>query len=410
MTHSLPKVIGIIILLIVSTIPAWAGNSIFSFNGLPNQYYGNDIYGFTMGDTGMADAYRINTGFGNPALLARTRNAVFSTGIMVGDTWYEDNLNHKYTDNSLDFPYFSFVIPIASHKFGFQFQSLSSGVVKDQTYVPADTLHHFSSFTEYNSIDSYLYRVDFMYSYPFKYFDFGVGLNYYLGHENRSISQDSGNSPFNTIYSITRSYQNPGFSVGLLKKTDRFSTAFTYNSATTLKGDTEFRSIQLTESESSAKYQLPNRFGMGLTLNHNDLVRTNYEFHYDMWKSAKNDENTSDSWKAGIGITYDPMATGDSFLKKIPLRGGFSWRRLPFEKNNASIDEKAASFGFSIPLKAPQNRIDLGFQYSMRGDKSKNLVQESSLMMMFGISGFDIFTREPRRTVPRDIPKVEEIQ
>jgi hypothetical protein len=410
MTFSTHRVIGIIFILLICIVPAWAGNSIFSFQGFPTHYYGNDIYGFGMGDTGMADTYRLNTGFGNPALISRTRNAVFSTSVLFGYTWYQDNSGAKYKDNSLDFPYFNLVVPINVHKLGFQFQSLSSGVVKDQRYVndPADSTD--IPFTEFNTVDSYLYRIDLMYSYPFKYFDFGVALNYYFGHEVRSISQDSGNSPFNTFYSLNRSYDNAGMTLGIIKKTEKISTAVTYTSAAKLTGDTIFKNIQSTETREVAHYNLPNSFGVGLTLNHSDRVRTSYDMHYDMWKNADNPENTEDSWKVGAGVTYEASASADKFLRKIPYRAGISWRRLPFLKNNTTIDEKGASFGFSLPLKDPENRIDLGIQYLIRGDKSKNQVQESSLMMMIGITGFDIFTREHRRTAPREIPKVEEMQ
>ncbi len=406
MTLSTQRFVGIIFILLISIVPVWAGNSIFSFQGLPNQYYGNDIYGFSMGDTGMADSYRLNTGFGNPALISRIKNAVFSTGIMTGDTWYEDKSHPKYTDNSLDFPYFNMAIPIASHKLGFQFQSLSSGVVKDQSTDTLSSIH----FTEYNSVDSYLYRVDLMYSYPFKLVDFGVAINYYLGHENRAISQDSGSSPFNTYYSMTKSYSNGGISIGIMKKTDRFSTAFTYTSASKLKGEIIYKTLSSTENQGTSHYNLPNRFGLGMTFNHSDVLRTSYDVHYDMWKAVDNPENTEDSWKVGIGIAYDANQNADKFFRRLPLRGGISWRKLPFQKNNASIDEKGASIGFSLPLKNPENRIDLGFQYLMRGDSNKNAVQESSLMFLFGITGFDIFKQEQRRTAPREIPKVEEIR
>ncbi|HNX00940.1 MAG TPA: hypothetical protein PLE74_01505 [Candidatus Cloacimonadota bacterium] len=409
MALSTKHVSGLVLILFCMIIPAWAGNSIFSFDGFPNQYYGNDIYGLSMGDTGMADTYRLNTGFGNPALIARTKNAVFSTGVMFGYTNYKDDTNKKFRDNSLDFPYFNMVIPISNHKLGFQFQSLSSGIVNDQrTITPADTTE--ISYTERNAVDSYLYRVDFMYSYPYKYFDFGIALNYYLGHETHSISQDSGNSPFNTFYSLYKTYDNPGVSIGFIKKMKKMSTALTYVSAAKLTGDSELKSIQITNDLGKSEYNLPNRFSLGMTLNHNDKFRSSYEIHYDMWNAANNPENTEDSWKIGVGADYIANNNADHFLARMPLRAGLSWRRLPFLKNGNAIDEKSASIGLTLPLKNPDNRIDLGFIFSMRGDKSKNLVQENSAMFLLGITGFDIFTREHRRTEPREIPKVEEIE
>lgn len=409
MTLSTKSIFSMMLLLTCCIIPVWAGNSIFSFQGLPNQYYGNDIYGMSMGDTGMSDAFRLNSSFGNPALIALTKNAIFSTGIMMGYTNYKDLDDNSYRDNSLDFPYFNIVIPIANHKIGMQFHSLSSGVVSDQrTVTPADSTA--IGFTEYNSVDSYLYRVDFMYSYPYKYLNFGIALNYYLGHETRSVSQDSGNSPFNTFYSIHKTYDNVGVTLGLIKKTESVSAALTYTSASKLSGDTEYKSIQTTSDLGTSHYNLPNRLGAGMTFFHSDKVRTSYEAHYDMWKSADNPENTEDSWKVGAGVAYETNANSNKWMRKIPLRAGISWRRLPFLKNGNSIDEKGVSVGLTLPLKNPENRLDLGCLYTMRGDKDKNLVEENSIMILLGITGFDIFSREHRRTAPRDIPKVEELR
>jgi hypothetical protein len=38
-----------------------------------------------------------------------------------------------------------------------------------------------------------------------------------------------------------------------------------------------------------------------------------------------------------------------------------------------------------------------------------NKLQDRSLMFMFGITGFDVLTRDFKRTAPREIPKAEEL-
>ena len=90
-----------------------AGNSIFSYDGIPLRYYGQDIYSMGMGDAGSSDIFRVNTGYANPALNHTPNRALVSTGIMFGYTTYksDENGTRKYRDNSLDFPYFSINLP-----------------------------------------------------------------------------------------------------------------------------------------------------------------------------------------------------------------------------------------------------------------------------------------------------------
>lgn len=70
----------------------------------------------------------------------------------------------------------------------------------------------------------------------------------------------------------------------------------------------------------------------------------------------------------------------------------------------------AYTAGLSIPLKNEVSRIDLAVQYLTRGSLEKNNLSDRSLMFMFGITGFDIISKAPDRTAPREIPKAEEIQ
>lgn len=86
-------------------------------------------------------------------------------------------------------------------------------------------------------------------------------------------------------------------------------------------------------------------------------------------------------------------------------------RALPFTTENGEyVDETALSAGISFPLKGETNRLDLGMQYLTRGDLDSNNLQDSSIMFMIGFTGFDIFSKAPDRTAPREIPKAEELQ
>jgi len=67
-----------------------AANSIFSFDGLPVQYYGNDVYGLGMGESGTGDLFRINTDYLNPSVASTSNQVTFSTAVSLGYIRYKD--------------------------------------------------------------------------------------------------------------------------------------------------------------------------------------------------------------------------------------------------------------------------------------------------------------------------------
>jgi hypothetical protein len=73
----------ILVLSALAAITLWAGNSIFSYEGYPVQFYGRDIYSLGMGDTGASDNFRYNTGYANPAQSNRSNKTLFGTGIFA---------------------------------------------------------------------------------------------------------------------------------------------------------------------------------------------------------------------------------------------------------------------------------------------------------------------------------------
>ena len=236
--------IYLILLLSAAILPLAAGNSIFSYDGFPVQFYGKDIYSLGMGDTGASDIFRNNTGYANPALHNLSNRSLFSTGILLGYNQYRSRDagggESSYLDNSLDFPYFSISIPVKQHRLGFQFNSYASGVVANQRQV-GDIL-------EKQSMDRYLHRVDLIYSYGWKGFQAGVSGNYYFGHDVREFSQDSGNGLFNTNEELSRTYSNPGVTVGVLKYFDTLSLGAHFSLGSKLSGSEKRVSIHEEET------------------------------------------------------------------------------------------------------------------------------------------------------------------
>lgn len=397
------------VILIITCSPMLGGNSIFSYEGTPCQYYGNDIYGMGMGDVGVSDVFRKNTGYGNPAMMAAGKQAMFSTGMMFGWTNYvtkNNNIKREFRDNSLDFPFFSASIPITNHSIGFQFNSMASGVAANSHSLMLDSLN----ITEKQSINRYIYRADIIYAYKLKNWNIGAALNYYLGHDIRTFEQDAGFGIFNTREKLSSSYKNATGTIGITNHFTSLSLGAYYTMGVNLEGETIRSSIHETENLGKMKHSIADHIALGATYKFTDELKVSTDVHYEMWEKVKHNINDKNSFMFAIGLANDPLVDSKhSFLSQAPKRVGFSYRILPFEVNNEAVTESAISLGFTLPIKHSDNRLDMGLQYLIRGNESKHNLQDTSFMFMLGITGFDIFTRESTRTAPRSIPVAEDI-
>ncbi len=403
-------------LLLLACFPLLAGNSVFAFDGNPIRYYGNDIYSLGMGDTGASDVFRINSGYGNPALHNLNNRSLFSTGLIPGYNYYssKDSTGTKsnYLDNSLDFPFFSLSIPLKQHRMGFQFSSHSSGMVANQREFLVIEEQDTMKVTEKNSMDRYIYRADLIYSFAWGHNSVGVSGNYYFGHEIRNFKQDAGFAAFNTEEEIVRDYKNPGFTVGYIRHQERFAVGAYYSLGVNMKGEEIRSSIHETEEDSLFvyEYKIPPVYSASVTVLPFPEFKLAADFHYEPWKHI-DPATYTDSWKASLGLAFEPAAKEDrKGIMSLPLRTGVSWRHLPFQVNDNGIDELSLSLGVSLPLKGEVNRIDVGFQYSRRGNLDQNGLLDNSYLLMFGFTGFDILSAAPDRSAPREIPEKADLE
>ncbi|MDP2172909.1 MAG: hypothetical protein Q8M98_07770 [Candidatus Cloacimonadaceae bacterium] len=400
-------------LLTLVCSPLFAGNSIFSYDGFPIQYFGKDIYSMGMGDAGASDIFRFNTGYTNPALHNVSNRTLFATGLMFGYTGYRSlddaGSEARFRDDSLDLPYFSLSVPLKRHRVGFQFNSFASGVVKNErTFTSDEGLE----ITEKQAMDKYLFRADLIYSVNFGRYHFGASGNYFFGHDIRNFEQQAaGFGIFNTKEELARTFKNPTLTIGALKHFDRLSIGTHITMPRTLKGGEIRKSIHEQEPEIDYDYKLPAQLAGSITALPFPNFKVATDFHYETWGEI-DAAVYEDSWKLSLGAAYEPNAEtiDKAGAPKFPIRAGISYRKLPFKADADAIDESGVSLGVTLPLKRDVNRIDLGFQYLRRGNLAANKLQDNSFMLMIGFTGFDVITKAPDRTAPREIPVKEELE
>lgn len=403
------NVITIATLLVLNISVLFAGNSIFSVKGFPYQFSGNDIYSQGMGDVGIGDGLRLANGYSNPALINTANTVNFYTSLKMGYVRYIAEATDGFTDNALDFPFFSMVAPYNKHKFAFQFNSWKSGNFDNVIEFQHDFDGQEITITEQNLISSYIYKLDFYYGYRLDHgFSFGLGPNVYIGHRERELIQDSDSGFFNTRNKSKISFTDIGFTVGGLYQGANWSLGTNYEYGREIEADEEFRTIHSVEEVGKVDLKLPHKFGIGATKKWSGLFKVATEFNYEIWDTFLGEEYHN-SWKIGVGFAYEPKLGRNSLWKSIPVRTGFALRELPFDSNDKKVYEKIGTVGFSLPLKSKIDKLDFAFEYLIRGNENNNGIEDRSSMFMVGVSGFDIFRRVHVRKEPRDIPIKEDL-
>ncbi|MEA2096087.1 MAG: hypothetical protein U9P73_05270 [Candidatus Cloacimonadota bacterium] len=388
------------------------GNSIFSFDGMPLEYYGNDVYGVGMGETGSADLFRINPNFHNPSLAATTNNVLFSTAVSLGYMWYKDSDNNEFRDDGIYMPYFTMAIPIKNHRFAFSFNSIASGNIENAKELEFESFSDTLQYSEVNRLSTSLYKADMVYAYKSSIVNIGVAMNYYLGHRIRywEIGFED-NDYTDAKYEIEKIYKNPGFTVGLSKKIGKVSLGAAYSSHVKMEGDVTYKYghtpyADTLSLEDDFLFEVPAQVSGGITWKFMEKYKASLDGYYQIWQDTEDYNNNT--LKLGLGVAYDPLSGYGSWFENIPLRFGGYYRELPFNVNNEKIIEKAVTFGSSIPLKSPNKKIEFAVSYITRGDVDKHGLSDESLMFSFGITGFDIFKKRYKRIEHREIPKADE--
>jgi hypothetical protein len=153
-----------------------------------------------------------------------------------------------------------------------------------------------------------------------------------------------------------------------------------------------------TLAEVNGTLHLPATFTIGASLARGLRWSVGGEFTYQDWSTFKSfnseDEGLEKSWRVALGgeWTPDPIAA-ENFLKRMTYRLGLNYEKTPYQAPFARPEESltpqpvydyGATFGLSVP--AGRSSLDISFKYGQRGDKAKNLLEESYYKISFGIT------------------------
>jgi len=244
-------------------------------------------------------------------------------------------------------------------------------------------------------------------------FILGATLDYYFGNIDYTSSIEFiSNSSFPSQYQLQFAPTGFGTTVGLI--TPNLSEWFNESSVSNLRfgisanwisnlnTDTTFvsRSSTIVDSLYFGKTEMvvPTRFNAGVHITFSNVYNIALDYFYQKWTDFKlspiNQLNLSDVNKFSLGFEYRPArALSMNFLEQIMWRGGVSYEMSQYEFNGYNLHQISVSGGFSLPV-SPENTFDIGLEYSIRGSKENDLLQENFFRIDLGISFGDIwFTR-----------------
>jgi hypothetical protein len=150
-----------------------------------------------------------------------------------------------------------------------------------------------------------------------------------------------------------------------------------------------------TISTGKTKMEVPLRLNLGLHITFVNVYNIALDYFYQPWTEFKlseiNQSNLSDVHRISLGFEYRPQRVpGISFWEQIMFRAGLSYEMSQYNFNGNELKQYSVFGGFALPL-SPENTVDLGFEYSVRGTKEDNLLEENFLRINFGVSFGDIW-------------------
>lgn len=235
----------------------------------------------------------------------------------------------------------------------------------------------------------------------------GITLDYYFGNQNyfSTISFEDSIVNIDALYENNRRITGYGTTIGLISPNlakdfhigffDDFKLGFSFKYLDKLDVDTIFTSTSLffvdtVAFDNGSEMKIPSRFNFGISF----VLAESYNFNVDymfqpMSKykfNNKSETNLQDISKLSAAMEFRPKkSVGMTMLEQMIWRVGASYEQTQFRFYGNGIDQYSLFAGFSYPL-GIDNSLDFAVQYSNRGTKENNLLNEQTIRLTLGLS------------------------
>jgi hypothetical protein len=344
----------------------------------------------------------------NPASTTKIRFVKFLAAFNYSSNNYKDfNSSNRYTSGS--FENLLFAIPIQR----------DYGIVLSGGILPFTRLNY-KVLSPNNLFDSIPYQVKYEglggltnYFVGLSYYQknigsFGFSSNFLIGTINRKLSTEFLNQDYvKPEFTSQIKFKGAAFRIGFISENIKtyFSEfplndlriGISYLSSASLK--TELIDLKQgifidTISMSDFSSKIPSQLAIGLSSRLTQRLTANVDFLNQNWTNLNT--NTFSNFSLvnqnvfSVGFEYLPLERPEKFIDALTFRVGFFVKDVGVKINNEKIIEYGIKVGSSFPIDQ-LNLIDIGFQYSVRGKNSNNLVKESILNFWCGINLAEIW-------------------
>lgn len=170
----------------------------------------------------------------------------------------------------------------------------------------------------------------------------------------------------------------------ILFDADTFNTIITQQRDGVV-GDTTI----LLEDLPEATLRLPVEVGFGVGFQKLGSHAVYADVVYQAWSNFTRDgvnAGLEDAYRVALGGEWTPDLQGRSAFARWTYRAGVRYEKTYLQLNDTDILAYAGSVGIGIPIRRSLSRLNVAFEYGIRGTKSNGLIQENYFQFALGIN------------------------
>ena len=336
--------------------------------------YSNELYSTT--ETSQRN---INSNIDHLAIsFPLTRWWYGSAGIFpysnVGYNIFEENniggatIDHSYQGEGglNEFYLGSAFTPIKNLSIGFNLSFLFGNIKYTRTFFSPDNTFLFTEEEKTTHIKDAFFTAGVQYTLAFDKNKLTLGVS--LDNETKMKTI--------TDYSLT------GYTYGFNIDIDNNDTVDIYSRDTTA-----------FISDQKGNFNLPSNLGVGISFNHDDRLVIGFDYSTQKWSSFEFldiNQPLVDNRYFSFGINYTPNPKSlENYFKRMDYRLGGHYYYTNLELNSTNIMDYGISAGLGIPLKNRKTKINLTYEYGVKGTTDNNLMQLNYNVISLSISLYD---------------------
>ncbi len=357
----------------------------------------------------------IGINFANPASYAGIKLTTFELNA-TGSILRLSNSTASQINRNVTLSYFAFAFPLSS-KGGLSFGLVPFSNVGYKVRNASDSIANSSRVNYIYSGEGGLSQFYIGAGHKItKNFTVGINANYIFGSINQSRS---------TEFPVGQNFLNNRtttslFSGGILLKygaqyvitnTKKNKLTFGYAGNTRTKINSKLNTtnerytssvsgfetvvdVTIIDSNKKGEITLPTSHNIGFIYEKPNQLLIGADFSLNNWSeyrvNDKVDASINNNFNVTIGAQYTPdfNAVG-KYLKTVDYRAGISFGTSYLKIRNTQLNERAFSLGAGFPLPSSNNplsfsKVNIGVEFSERGQTSNSLVREQNIMLNLG--------------------------